>query len=410
MSAASTESLGSSKPQPDSARIFALIPAAGVGRRMGAGCPKQYMPISGVPMLVRTVEALLAASRVERVFVVVSPEDAYIDEAAAAFAPHGERVKILRAGGAERADSVLGGLRAACIPADSWVLVHDAARPCVRPSEVAHLIDEVTADSTVAGGILAVPMADTVKLADDRRRIVKTVPRAGLWRAATPQLFRAGELIAALDLGLEGVTDEASAMERAEKPVKVVSCRATNIKVTEPGDDRLAESILEGKHMAIPQIRVGQGYDSHRLVDGRPLILGGITIPFEKGLDGHSDADVLLHAVTDAVLGAASLGDIGTHFPPSDPKWKGADSGKLLSAVMGLVHAEGWQVVNLDATVVCERPKLGKLKEEIRANVARILGVAPQQVSIKAKTNEKMDAVGHEEGMMAMASVLLAKA
>ena len=162
--------------------------------------------------------------------------------------------------------------------------------------------------------------------------------------------------------------------------------------------------------MPIPEIRVGQGYDSHRLVGGRPLILGGVTIPFEKGLDGHSDADVLLHAVTDAVLGADSLGDIGTHFPPSDPKWKGADSGKLLAAVMDLAQAAGWQVVNLDATVICERPKLGSLKEQIRANVSKLLGFAPAQVSIKAKTNEKMDAVGREEGMMALATVLLAKA
>lgn len=399
-------------PLVDSARIFALIPAAGVGRRMGADCPKQYMPIAGVPMLVRTVEALLAASRVERVFVVVSPEDSYIDHAAESFAKWGDRVKILRAGGAERADSVLGGLRAACLPPESWVLVHDAARPCVRPSEVSHLIDEVTADSSAAGGILGVPMADTVKRADARRRIIETVPRSGLWRAATPQLFRAGELIGALNAGLDGITDEASAMERAGKTVKVVSCRATNIKVTEPGDERLAECLLEGQGgpMPIPEIRVGQGYDSHRLVAGRPLILGGVTIPFEKGLDGHSDADVLLHAVTDAVLGAASLGDIGTHFPPSDPKWKGADSGKLLAAVMDLAQAAGWQVVNLDATVICERPKLGVLKEQIRANVAKLLGVAPAQVSIKAKTNEKMDAVGREEGMMALATVLLAKA
>ena len=277
---------------------------------------------------------------------------------------------------------------------------------------MSHLIDEVTADSSAAGGILAVPMADTVKRADARRRIIETVPRSGLWRAATPQLFRAGELIGALNAGLDGITDEASAMERAGKTVKVVSCRATNIKVTEPGDERLAECLLEGQGgpMPIPEIRVGQGYDSHRLVAGRPLILGGVTIPFERGLDGHSDADVLLHAVTDAVLGAASLDDIGTHFPPSDPKWKGADSGKLLAAVMDLAQAAGWQVVNLDATVICERPKLGALKEQIRANVAKLLGVAPAQVSIKAKTNEKMDAVGREEGMMALATVLLAKA
>ena len=156
-------------------------------------------------------------------------------------------------------------------------------------------------------------------------------------------------------------------------------------------------------------IRVGQGYDSHRLVEGRPLILGGVHIPFEKGLDGHSDADVLLHAVTDALLGAASLGDIGTHFPPSDPKWKGADSGKLLSAVLGLAKEKGWRVVNLDATVVCERPKLGAYKATIRENVAKLLEVAVDAVSIKAKTNEKMDAVGREEGMVAQAVILLAR-
>lgn len=390
----------------DSARIFALIPAAGVGRRMGGSSPKQYLDIAGRPMLARTVEALLAVSRIERIYVVVSAADAYIDEAAKAFP---ERVKVLRAGGPERADTVLGGLMAACLPPGAWVLVHDAARPCVRPSEVNHLIDEVTGDSSVAGGILAVPMADTVKRADERRRIIETVPRSGLWRAATPQLFRAEALIRALQQGVEGITDESSAIERLGLPVKAVSCRSTNFKVTEPGDERLAELILEGKVMKVPNIRVGQGYDSHRLVTGRPLILGGIEIPFEKGLDGHSDADVLLHAVTDAVLGAAGLGDIGTHFPPSDPKWKGADSGRLLAAVMALVRERGWQVVNLDATVICERPKLGPLKTAIRENVASILGVSPEAVSIKAKTNEKMDAVGREEGMAAMAAVLLAK-
>lgn len=389
-----------------SGRIFALIPAAGVGKRMGAGIPKQYMPVAGKPMLARTVAALSAVARIERIFVVVSAGDPFIDGVARNF---GDRVAVLRAGGAERADSVLGGLAAAELPEDAWVLVHDAARPCVRPEDVDRLIDAVTADAGAAGGILAVPVADTVKLADAEGRIVRTVPREGLWRAATPQLFRAGELARALGAGLEGITDEASAMERAGAVVRVIPCGADNIKVTRPGDERLAQLILGENTMAIPDIRVGQGYDSHRLVEGRPLILGGVRVPFERGLDGHSDADVLLHAVTDAVLGAASLGDIGTHFPPSDPKWKGADSGRLLSAVMDLVRARGWTVVNLDATVICERPKLGPLKAEIRENVARLLGVTPDRVAIKAKTNERMDAVGREEGMMAQAAVLLAR-
>ena len=391
--------------------IYALIPAAGVGRRMGADRPKQYMTVAGEPMLAQTVRALERVSRIERIFVVVSASDAWIDEVAKTFSP---RVKVLRAGGAERADSVLGGLTAAQLPGDAWVLVHDAARPCVRPSEVNHLLDEVLGDAhgDLAGGILAVPMADTVKRADAQRMILETVPRADLWRAATPQLFRVGTLITALTAGLSGVTDEASAVERLGLPVKVVSCRSANLKVTEPGDEKLAELILGEKNMQapqIPQIRVGQGYDSHRLVAGRKLILGGVEIPFEKGLDGHSDADVLLHALTDAVLGAAALGDIGQHFPPSDPQWKGADSRKLLRAVVDLARRAGWAIVNVDATLVAERPKIGPHMQAIRESVAETLGVALEQVSVKAKTNEKMDAVGHEEGMMAQAVALLVK-
>lgn len=391
--------------------IYALIPAAGVGRRMGADRPKQYMTVAGEPMLAQTVRALERVSRIERIFVVVSAADAWIDEVAKAFS---SRVKVLRAGGAERADSVLGGLTAAQLPGEAWVLVHDAARPCVRPSEVNHLIDEVLGDAhgDLAGGILAVPMADTVKRADPQRMILETVPRADLWRAATPQLFRVGTLITALTAGLAGVTDEASAVERLGLPVKVVSCRSANLKVTEPGDEKLAELILGEKNMQapqIPQIRVGQGYDSHRLVAGRKLILGGVEIPFERGLDGHSDADVLLHALTDAVLGAAALGDIGQHFPPSDPQWKGADSRKLLRAVVELARRDGWTIVNVDATLVAERPKIGPHMKAIRESVAETLGVAVEQVSVKAKTNEKMDAVGHEEGMMAQAVALLVR-
>lgn len=392
-------------------RLFALIPAAGIGRRMGSASPKQYMPVAGAPMLVQTVRALERVERIERIFIVVSAQDHEIDALASGFS---ERVTVLRAGGAERAESVLGGLMASGMPEDAWVLVHDAARPCVRPSEIAHLIDEILGASSIAGerpagGILAVPMADTVKRADANGMILETVPRKNLWRAATPQLFQAGVLLKALSGPLEGVTDEASAVERLGLAVRVVSCRSTNIKVTEPGDDRIAELLLGDNAMTLPDIRVGQGYDSHRLVEGRPLILGGVRIPFEKGLDGHSDADVLLHAVTDAILGAAALGDIGQHFPPSDPKWKGADSAKLLEAVVALTKAEGWTILNVDATLVAERPKIGPHMPAIRARLAEILGVAPGRVSVKAKTNERMDDVGREAGMMAHAAALLGR-
>lgn len=385
-------------------KVVGLICAAGVGSRMGLGTPKQYMKFGMDAMLTHTVRALRDVSRVDEIVVVVSPTDPYIDEVSQHFPSN---VRVLRCGGRERAESVVNGLINAGFDRDAWVLVHDAARPCLRPSEAARLIDEVLGDSTVAGGILAVPVADTIKRADTSHRIVETVPRADLWRAATPQMFRVHELIKALSGDLTGITDEASAMERLGRPVKVVPGRSTNIKVTEPSDAVLASLIL-GDSSVVP-FRVGQGYDSHRLVEGRPLILGGVEIPFELGLDGHSDADVLLHAITDAVLGAAALGDIGQHFPPSDLKWKGADSRMLLKAVVALAKEKGWTVVNCDATIVAERPKIGPHMPAIRASVAETLGVSEEVVNVKAKTNEKMDAVGRMEGMMAQAVVLMSR-
>ena len=385
-------------------KVVGLICAAGVGSRMGLGTPKQYMKFGMDAMLTHTVRALRDVSRIDEIVVVVSPTDPYIDEVSQHFPSN---VRVLRCGGRERAESVVNGLINAGFDRDAWVLVHDAARPCLRPSEAARLIDEVLGDSTVAGGILAVPVADTIKRADTSHRIVETVPRVDLWRAATPQMFRVHELIKALSGDLTGITDEASAMERLGRPVKVVPGRSTNIKVTEPSDAVLASLIL-GDSSVVP-FRVGQGYDSHRLVEGRLLILGGVEIPFELGLDGHSDADVLLHAITDAVLGAAALGDIGQHFPPSDPKWKGADSRMLLKAVVALAKEKGWTVVNCDATIVAERPKIGPHMPAIRASVAETLGVSEEVVNVKAKTNEKMDAVGRMEGMMAQAVVLMSR-
>ncbi len=384
--------------------IAALVCAAGVGSRMGLSRPKQYMTIAGAPMLLHAVRALNGVARISTIFVVASPEDGRIDEVAEDFPA---KVVLLKNGGGERAETVLNGLMASGLPPDAWVLVHDAARPCVKAAEVDRLIDAVLSDETVDGGLLAVQMTDTVKRTDGMRRVLETVPRSNLWRAATPQLFRAGELIEALSGDLAGITDESSAMERAGKCVKVVAGQPSNIKVTQPGDERLAQMLL-GDAAVVP-LRVGQGYDSHRLVEGRPLILGGVEIPFEKGLDGHSDADVLLHALTDAVLGAAALGDIGRHFPPSDPQWKGADSRRLLQSVVLLAQRRGWRVVNVDATIIAERPKIGPHMPAIRSSVAKTLGVSEEVVSIKAKTNEKMDDVGRQEGMMAHAVALMAK-
>ncbi len=389
----------------ESSNIVGLICAAGIGSRMGLGFPKQYLRIAGVPIVVHTARALASVSRMSDIVIVVSPTDPYIDDITPLLP---SQCRVIKCGGDTRAESVRNGLLRSGFGPTDWVLVHDAARPCVKASEVAHLIDSVTQDMSVAGGILAMPAVDTLKRVDEARRIVQTVDRKTVWRAATPQMFRVRNLSLALSGDLSDVTDEASAMERLGLTVKIVPCRTSNIKVTEPSDASLAKYLLGEESML--GIRVGQGYDSHRLVEGRPLIIGGVTIPYEKGLDGHSDADVLLHAITDAVLGAAALGDIGQHFPPTDERWKGADSRELLKAVVALAREHGWEIVNCDATVVAERPKLAPYNAAIRESVAQTLGITIDRVNIKAKTNEKLDDVGAQLGMMAQAVVLLQSA
>ena len=389
----------------ESSNIVGLICAAGVGSRMGLGFPKQYLRIAGVPIVVHTARALASVSRMSDLVIVVSPTDPYIDDITPLLP---SQCRVIKCGGDTRAESVRNGLLRSGFGPTDWVLVHDAARPCVKASEVAHLIDSVTQDMSVAGGILAMPAVDTLKRVDEARRIVETVDRKTVWRAATPQMFRVRNLSLALSGDLSDVTDEASAMERLGLTVKIVPCRTSNIKVTEPSDASLAKYLLGEESML--GIRVGQGYDSHRLVEGRPLIIGGVTIPYEKGLDGHSDADVLLHAITDAVLGAAALGDIGQHFPPTEERWKGADSRELLKAVVALAREHGWEIVNCDATVVAERPKLAPYNAAIRESVAQTLGITIDRVNIKAKTNEKLDDVGAQLGMMAHAVVLLQSA
>ncbi|MDY3115245.1 MAG: 2-C-methyl-D-erythritol 2,4-cyclodiphosphate synthase [Sutterella sp.] len=389
----------------ESSNIVGLICAAGVGSRMGLGFPKQYLRIAGVPIVVHTARALASVSRMSDIVIVVSPTDPYIDDITPLLP---SQCRVIKCGGDTRAESVRNGLLRSGFGPTDWVLVHDAARPCVKASEVVHLIDSVTQDMSVAGGILAMPAVDTLKRVDEARRIVETVDRKTVWRAATPQMFRVRNLSLALSGDLSDVTDEASAIERLGLTVKIVPCRTSNIKVTEPSDASLAKYLLGEESML--GIRVGQGYDSHRLVEGRPLIIGGVTIPYEKGLDGHSDADVLLHAITDAVLGAAALGDIGQHFPPTEERWKGADSRELLKAVVALAREHGWDIVNCDATVVAERPKLAPYNAAIRESVAQTLGITIDRVNIKAKTNEKLDDVGAQLGMMAHAVVLLQSA
>ena len=383
----------------------ALVPAAGGGSRMASALPKQYLPLLGRPLIWHTLAALAAVPAIERIFVVLAPDDRHwADHDFSAFAG---RLQVLRCGGASRAESVANGLAAMSGVAESaWVLVHDAARACLPAERVAALM-AVVADDDV-GGILAVPVADTLKR-DFDGRIAATVARAGLWQAQTPQMFRRGLLIQALAAARD-VTDEASAVEALGMSPRLVEGDVANLKITYPPDLRLAELILRDRNAMAKEMRTGLGYDVHALVPGRKLILGGVEIAHETGLLGHSDADVLLHAVTDALLGAAALGDIGRMFPDSDERWRGADSRMLLRGAMAAVREAGWRVVNIDATIIAQAPRVSPHAAAMVANIAADLGIAATAVNIKGKTTEQLGFEGRREGIAAQAVALVERA
>ncbi|MFN7644581.1 MAG: 2-C-methyl-D-erythritol 2,4-cyclodiphosphate synthase [Burkholderiales bacterium] len=398
---------------PDAAmpgRHFAVVPAAGTGTRLAADRPKQYLDLNGATMLERTVEALLACSWLEAVLVVVAPDDAV---AAALPGLQGPRCSVVPVGGDTRRASVLGGLAAladARGATDSdWVWVHDAARPGVEPESLARLRDAVREDRV--GGLLAQPVADTVKRGG-AGRAVTTVEREGLWLAQTPQVFPLGTLRHALERH-HRVTDEASAIEATGRTPLLVAGSRRNFKVTTMDDlhamrDALAPAAAGTD--AEPPWRIGQGWDVHALVPGRALVIGGTTIPHASGLLGHSDADVLLHAITDALLGGAGLGDIGRHFPDTDARFAGADSRVLLREALQRVRAAGWRPANVDCTVVAQAPKLAPHVPAMVEAIAADLGLPASSVNVKAKTSERLGYAGRGEGISAQAVVMLARA
>ena len=306
-------------------------------------------------------------------------------------------------GGARRQDSVANAFAHTSTAADI-VVIHDAARPFVTAAVIGRTID---AAEKYGAAIAAIPVRDTVKqtgagVADGSRPITATVPRESIFLAQTPQAFRRDVLARALAEGSDvDATDEAMLVERLGLPVHVVEGDPGNIKVTTPLDLEEARRRLPvpDPRSPIPDPRIGTGYDLHRLVAGRPLILAGVTIPFELGLDGHSDADIVCHAVTDAVLGAAAIGDIGRLFPDTDPEWKGADSVQLLRGAMKHVHAAGYRVSNVDVTVIAQKPKLLPYLHAMRENLAAALDVDVSAVSVKGKTNEGVDSMGRGESM-----------
>jgi 2-C-methyl-D-erythritol 4-phosphate cytidylyltransferase / 2-C-methyl-D-erythritol 2,4-cyclodiphosphate synthase len=383
--------------------VTAIIAAAGAGRRLGAAKPKQLLDIGGGSMLQHSVRAFLGHPRVADVVVVVSPDLTAL--ALAGIEP--SRAAALRVvkGGDRRQDSVANGF-AAVAPESDVVLIHDAARPFVS----ADLIDR-TIDAAAAHGaaIAALQSRDTVKRVAGDGRITETIPRETIYLAQTPQGFRRDVLAAAIELGRSGVeaTDEAMLAERAGYHVHVVDGDPGNVKVTTSADLDAARARMASTGKPARTGRAGTGYDLHRLVEGRPLILGGVTVPSDKGALGHSDADVVCHAATDAILGAVGLGDIGRNFPDTDPRWKDADSLVLLREAARMVREQGYEVGNLDVTVILERPKIKDAVEPMRTRLAEALGIDRDRVSVKGKTNEGVDAIGRGEAVAAHAVALL---
>jgi 2-C-methyl-D-erythritol 4-phosphate cytidylyltransferase/2-C-methyl-D-erythritol 2,4-cyclodiphosphate synthase len=371
----------------------AVVVAAGSGLRAGPGEPKAWRTLGGKPIVRWSVEGLLSAGAREVVVVVAHDRLAQADEALAGL----EGWKAVT-GGRTRAESVQAGLAAITAGRNQPVLVHDAARPFVTRAHVDRLL---AALEVADGAIPTLPVPDTLKRGEGL--VDETVSREGLWRAQTPQAFRFARLKAAYRRwpATEEPTDDAAVMERAGGHVAMTAGDPMLMKLTYPEDFLLAEQLAASRRI----VRMGQGVDAHRFGPGDVVWLCGIRIEHDLGLVGHSDADCGLHALTDAVLGAIAAADIGEHFPPSDPRWKGASSDQFLTHAVSLVAAQGGRILNADVTLICERPKIRPHRDAMRARIADLLGIPIDRVSVKATTTEGMGFTGREEGLMAQAVV-----
>jgi 2-C-methyl-D-erythritol 4-phosphate cytidylyltransferase / 2-C-methyl-D-erythritol 2,4-cyclodiphosphate synthase len=385
--------------------VAALIVAAGRGARAASerGRPKQYCSIGGVPMLQRTISAFASHPRVDDVLVVIHPDDTALYETASR--PFATRLRPVVTGGALRQDSVRAGLEALAKEAPSSVLIHDAARPFVDAALIARVIDSL---KTHEGALPCLPVTDTLKRASDGR-ITGTVERDQLFRAQTPQGFRFEAILAAHRAASSEAsrefTDDAGVAEWFELDVALVEGTEENRKLTTAEDLRMADEMLRGEgSRPAGTIRVATGYDVHGFGAGDAVILCGVKIPHTRKLSGHSDADVALHALTDALLGVIAEGDIGVHFPPSDARWRGAASELFVKHAASLLRERGGEIVHVDVTLICEAPRIGPYRDPMRAAIAGMLGLDVSQVSIKATTNEGLGFIGRGEGIAAMAT------
>jgi len=373
----------------------AIVVSAGSGSRAGGDEPKQYRHLGGKPVLVWSVQAMLQRNEIAAVVVCVRPGGV---AQARAILPNSARVVVVE-GGKTRTDSVRAGLRALQPHAPDSVLIHDAARPGLSQA----VLDELLA--ALAGADAAAPalqVADALK--DNSGSTLRSVTRDHLVRVQTPQAFRWDVITSAYASAIDSAVDDLALVEASGAKVVLTAGRQELMKITYPEDFAVAEKLIAG-----PTLRVGMGFDVHGFEPGDAVILCGVAIPHNKKLEGHSDADAAWHALTDAILGALALGDIGDHFPPSDPQWKGVASIKFLQHAVKLASERGFHVVNADITVLAERPKIAPHREAMRIATAGAMGVSPGVVSVKATTTEKLGFVGREEGIAAQATVLLSR-
>jgi 2-C-methyl-D-erythritol 4-phosphate cytidylyltransferase/2-C-methyl-D-erythritol 2,4-cyclodiphosphate synthase len=385
-------------------RIAALIVAAGRGTRAGTDVPKQYVSIGGLSVLARAMAVFSGYGAIGRLQAVIHPDDLDLylsslpDEACGLAPPV--------SGGASRQASVRAGLAALADWAPDLVLIHDAARPFVTSAVIDRVIGAL---GSFPGAIPGLAVADTLKRANSSGIIAETIARDNLWRAQTPQAFRYADIVDAHEkaaaAGRDDFTDDAAIAEWAGLKVALVEGAPDNVKITTAADVEEARRKLEAPMTLEP--RIGTGFDVHRFAEGSSVWLCGVEIPHTHRLEGHSDADVGLHALTDALLGTIGDGDIGQHFPPSDPKWKGAASQVFLADAARRVRERGGRIVNVDVTFLAEAPKIGPHRPAMQARIAEILAITPDRVGIKATTMEELGSIGRREGIVAMASALV---
>lgn len=392
--------------------VSAILAAGGRGTRLGAATPKQLLPLGERTILQRSFDTVESHDQINEIVIALPPD---LANTPPPFLISSRKPVRIVDGGVRRQDSVAKAF-AQVSKSAGLIVIHDAARPFATADLFTRVIE---AAAKGGAAIAAVQAHDTVKeatAAPGVRIVARTIARESIYLAQTPQAFTRDVLESAIARGrdsIETATDEAALAEEAGHSVRLVDGESTNIKITTQHDLAVSEAMVrEARLIPNPQsliARVGTGYDLHRLEAGRPLIVGGVTIPHDTGLAGHSDADVLCHAVTDAILGAAAAGDIGQHFPDTDPKWKGANSIDLLKGAAAIVRGAGYIVANVDAVIIAERPKLAPHVPAMRANLARAIGIDLSAVSVKGKTNEKVDALGRNEAIAVHAVALLAK-